>query len=104
MEHSNNGNRPNITGHWYNSTIIREFSGIPHIRASSELVGYFNLGYIHAQDRLWQIEKLRRAAWGRLSEIFGKRILPFDKIMRNYGFEEISKNEIDSSDSRGNAN
>lgn len=77
-----------------NSTIIREYSGIPHIQASSELIGYFTLGYVHAQDRLWQSDRLRRVSRGRLSEIFGSRTLQFDKIMRNYAFEKFAQEEL----------
>ena len=45
--------------------------GIPHIYADNQHDAMVALGYVHAQDRLWQMELLRRIAPGRLSEIFG---------------------------------
>ena len=46
--------------------------GIPHIYAENDADLFNTLGYIHAQERLWQMELLRRVASGRLSEIFGE--------------------------------
>ncbi len=45
--------------------------GIPHIYAENQQDALTTLGYVHAQDRLWQMELMRRIAPGRLSEIFG---------------------------------
>src|SRR5262245_14707252 len=53
--------------------ILRDNDGIPHIFAKSERDGWFAMGYVHAQDRLWQMEVQRRVAQGRLSEVFGER-------------------------------
>ena len=52
--------------------------GVPHIYANSEKDAMIALGYIHAQDRLWQMELLKRIAPGRLSEIFGSVMLKND--------------------------
>ena len=52
--------------------------GIPHIYADNQHDAMVALGYVHAQDRLWQMELLRRIAPGRLSEIFGTRALKND--------------------------
>ena len=46
-------------------------NGIPHILADNRRIGAFALGYVHAKDRIWQIELMRRVAQGRLSEVFG---------------------------------
>jgi penicillin amidase len=51
--------------------IVRDADAIPHIFASTTLDGLFGLGYVHAQDRLWQMEFQRRVGHGRLSEISG---------------------------------
>jgi len=56
--------------------------GVPHIYASNEEDLYFALGYAQAQDRLFQMELLRRVASGRLSEIFGKDLLEVDQFFR----------------------
>lgn len=64
--------------------------GIPHIIASNEDDLFFAMGYIHAKDRLWQMDIARRTAEGKLSEIFGKRTLLVDKFMRGLGIRDIS--------------
>lgn len=65
--------------------------GIPHIYAQNEPDAYFALGYVHAQDRLFQMEMIRRAASGRLSEILGKEMLPVDKLFRALGINEFAE-------------
>ena len=62
-------------------SIIRDIYGIPHITGESQTHVYFGLGFVHAQDRMWQMETARRAGAGRLSEIFGKRTLKLDKYL-----------------------
>ncbi len=61
--------------------IIYDHYGIPHIYAQNAHDAYFSLGYAHAQERLFQMEMIRRATSGRLSEILGKDLLPIDKKM-----------------------
>jgi penicillin amidase len=66
--------------------IVREgSSGIPHVQAATRLDAFVGLGYVHAQDRLWQMEFQRRIAHGRLSEIFGEATLPQDRFLRTLG-------------------
>ncbi len=65
--------------------VLYDSYGVPHIRAKNAEDAYFALGYVHAQDRLFQMEMLRRAAGGRLSEILGKDLLPVDKLFRTLG-------------------
>ncbi|MGE0703915.1 MAG: penicillin acylase family protein [Vicinamibacterales bacterium] len=65
--------------------IVRDTSGIPHVRASNRRDALFGLGYVHAQDRLWQMEFQRRIAHGRLSEIFGAATLAQDRFLRTLG-------------------
>lgn len=65
--------------------VIRDRHGIPHIEAKSTTDAYFALGFLHAQDRLWQMEVQRRVAAGRLSEVFGPAALDYDKTMRTLG-------------------
>ncbi|MEO1121184.1 MAG: penicillin acylase family protein, partial [Pseudomonadota bacterium] len=51
--------------------IIRDERAVPHIFAKTEYDAYFGLGYVHAQDRLWQMELRRRMAQGRITELAG---------------------------------
>jgi penicillin amidase len=66
-------------------TILRDANAVPHISAGSIEDAMFGLGYVHAQDRLWQMEVTRRTAAGRLSELIGSRTLEIDKLMRALG-------------------
>lgn len=64
--------------------------GIVHITATSDTDAYFGLGYAHAQDRLWQMDFLRRVGRGRLSEIFGRKVLEQDIFLRAMRFDSIA--------------
>ncbi|MEM9650171.1 MAG: penicillin acylase family protein, partial [Bacteroidota bacterium] len=68
--------------------------GIPHIYASSEEDAFRALGYVHAQDRLWQMELLRRIAKGKLSEVFGADLLETDKFFLSLGIDDHSINTV----------
>jgi penicillin G amidase len=65
--------------------------GIPHIYANSEADAYQALGYVHAQERLFQMEMIRRVATGTLAEIFGSDLLYVDKLFRTLGIPQKSK-------------
>ena len=65
--------------------ILRDRYGIPHIFAASLADASFALGYVHAQDRLWQMEMSRRIASGRLAEIVGAGALETDRFLRTLG-------------------
>ncbi len=64
--------------------------GAPHIIAQTEAELFFAQGYAHARDRMWQMEIQRRAAQGRLSEIFGPATLSYDKHMRTIGINRTA--------------
>ena len=66
-------------------TIVRDRWAIPHIEAERPLDASFALGFVHAQDRLWQMEFQRRLGAGRLAEIVGAAALPSDRFMRTLG-------------------
>lgn len=74
--------------------------GIPHIYAENEADAFRVLGYVHAQDRLWQMELLRRVAPGRLSEVFGPEALANDRFFLNLGIDEASREAISGIDPR----
>ncbi|MCB0371918.1 MAG: penicillin acylase family protein [Muricauda sp.] len=65
--------------------------GIPHIYADNEEDALKALGYAHAQDRLWQMELLRRVAKGRIAEVFGPDFIKTDKFFLSLGIDEQSK-------------
>ncbi len=73
--------------------------GVPHIFAENLHDLYFTQGYIHAQDRLWQMELNRRTARGTLSEIFGELALETDIASRTFGFDRIGKEDWEHIDS-----
>lgn len=65
--------------------ILRDDVGVPHVFAASARDAYFCLGYLHAQDRLWQMEMQRCTGRGRMGEVLGRRVLPLDRFMRTLG-------------------
>jgi penicillin amidase len=66
--------------------IVRDVYGIPHITAENDHDLYFAQGYVHAQDRLFQMDMERRVARGELAEIYGDKALPADRLFRHLGF------------------
>ncbi|MCK0129899.1 penicillin acylase family protein [Flavobacteriaceae bacterium F08102] len=75
-------------------TVYYDSIGVPHIYAQNELDAQRALGYVHAQDRLWQMELMRRLAAGRLSELFGDVTLETDKLFSSLGIEEAAEETI----------
>nr|WP_315189163.1 penicillin acylase family protein [uncultured Flavobacterium sp.] len=76
------------------TTVYFDEFGVPHIYADNSKDAMEALGYVHAQDRLWQMELMRRIAPGRLSEIFGSVALKNDKFFAGLGIEEASEKAI----------
>lgn len=71
--------------------VFRDTFGIPHVYASNEADLYRAVGFAMAQDRLWQMDLLRRATQGRLSEIFGETLVNTDLLMRALRIPEKSE-------------
>ena len=71
--------------------IVRDADAIPHIFAATKRDGLYALGYVHAQDRLWQMEFQRRVGFGRLSEIFGETTVPQDRFLRTVGYGRAAR-------------
>ena len=84
-------------------TIYFDEIGAPHINAQNQNDAYTALGYVHAQDRLWQMELIRRIASGRLSEIFGKEVLDKDIFFAGLGIEEAAEETIANLDKNSEA-
>ena len=59
--------------------------GVPHLRADNEADLYRALGWVHAQDRLFQMEMVRRLSRGELAEVLGPKLLPTDRLFRSLG-------------------
>ena len=76
------------------TTVYFDEYGVPHIYAENQKDAMTTLGYVHAQDRLWQMELMRRIAPGRLSEIFGNPALKTDKFFAGIGIDENSKKAV----------
>lgn len=68
--------------------VYRDTFGVPHIFARDVMDAYTALGFLHAQDRFFQMEMMRRAGTGRLAEVLGKNLVPYDKKMRALGFAQ----------------
>lgn len=79
-------------------TVYFDDIGVPHIYATNNQDAYTALGYVHAQDRLWQMELIRRIAAGRLSEIFGEKLIATDKLFSGLGIEEAAAKTIENLD------
>ncbi len=73
--------------------IIRDRWGIPHLYAQNVHDLFFAQGYVHAQDRLWQMDFNRRVPSGRLSELFGDVTLPSDRFLRTIGMRRAAEEE-----------
>lgn len=74
--------------------IIRDRYGVPHIYGSSEADALFGQGFVHAQDRLFQMDSMRRAAAGRLSEWAGESAVAADRMLRRLGFVDIAGRDL----------
>ncbi|HEU0200197.1 MAG TPA: penicillin acylase family protein [Burkholderiaceae bacterium] len=79
-------------------TISRDAQSVPRIRAASEDDAIFALGYVHAQDRLWQLDFNRRVAQGRLAEILGGRAVTTDRFLRSLGVARAAQAIVQNTD------
>ncbi len=71
-------------------TIHRDGFGMPHVFAENEHDCYRAAGFLHAQDRLWQMDLIRRAGEGRLAEVLGEKALPVDRLFRTLGLRDLA--------------
>lgn len=68
--------------------VVYDYYGVPHIYADNEEDAYYALGYVHAQDRLFQMEMTRRVASGRLAELLGPEFVKVDAFFKTLGLAE----------------
>lgn len=78
--------------------ILRDRAGVPHIYAGATPDLYFGLGLAMAQDRLWQMDCLRRRALGRQAEVLGADYVRSDLIHRTVGIDQIAAAEVERTD------
>jgi penicillin amidase len=71
--------------------IFRDRYGVPHVYAQTSQDLFFAQGFVHAQDRFWQMEFWRRLGAGRLSELFGEDLLDTDKFLRTMASMRLPK-------------
>lgn len=83
-----------VAGLQHEVGIYRDSDGVPHIFARTAADGYRALGYVHAQDRLFQMDLMRRVASGRLAEAIGSMGLENDRFMRTLGLRALAARDF----------
>ncbi|MCP4660357.1 MAG: penicillin acylase family protein [bacterium] len=73
--------------------VIRDRWGVPHIYAANEHDLFFAQGYVHAQDRLWQMELNRLVGSGSLAKVLGPGLVPTDRFMRTLGLRRAAEKD-----------
>jgi len=76
------------------ATVTRDGAGIPRITARTARDAYFALGWLHAQDRIWQMDTQRRVASGRLAELIGDRGVASDRFIRSLGLGRLAEESL----------
>ncbi len=84
-------------------TVRYDERGVPHIRAGNQLDMYRALGYVQAQDRLFQMEIMRRLARGELAEILGPKLVETDKLFRSLRIRERAATYVNALDQQSPA-
>ena len=85
-----------VQGIGSNIEVSRDTLGVPYITAGSDSDAYFALGFVHSQDRLFQMEMYRRLGEGKLSEVLGRKTAAVDELFRTLGFEEMADSVYES--------
>ena len=75
-------------------TVTRDVLGVPTIHAASRIDAARALGFLHAQDRFFQMDVARRHAAGELAELFGAKALDADKAVRIHGFRALARESL----------
>ena len=85
-----------LTGLQSKSTVHFDEYGIPHIYAENNEDAWKTLGYVHARDRLFQMDVLRRVGSGRLAELFGDDVIKIDRLFRTMGTPELAQKSYEA--------
>ncbi|HTR19779.1 MAG TPA: penicillin acylase family protein [Gemmatimonadales bacterium] len=88
------GGRERVAGLTAPVTVLWDSLAVPHIVARTDSDLFEALGYLHARDRLFQMDLMRHAAEGRLSELFGKQTVAADRDLRSREIERIGRRRI----------
>ncbi|GAB2634455.1 penicillin acylase family protein [Belliella aquatica] len=91
-----------LSGLQANSEVYFDDFGIPHIYAENELDAYMTLGFVHAQDRLFQMEMMRRVGSGTLAELLGEDLVDVDKFFRTLGIPKHAEWSTEEWNKEGN--
>ena len=78
--------------------VLRDRNGVPHLYASTAHDLFLAQGYIHAQDRFWQMDFWRHIGSGRLAELFGPSQLDTDRFLRTLGWARVAQQELETLD------
>lgn len=74
--------------------VLRDVRGVPQIYATTDHDLFMAQGYVHAQDRFWEMDFRRHITAGRLSELFGKSQLDTDRFIRTLGWRRVAQAEL----------
>ena len=74
--------------------VLRDARGVPQIYATSDHDLFFAQGYVHAQDRFWEMDFRRHVTAGRLSELFGSSEVKTDEFLRTLGWRRVAQQEL----------
>ena len=89
-----------VKGLQHSVTIFRDENSVPHIYAQTNADLMYAQGWVHAQDRLWQMEMNRRVAMGRVAEAFGDIALDTDRLTRTLGFNRLAEEDWQNTSSQ----
>jgi len=81
-------------------SIYRDKNAVAYINTNDDFDAYFALGFVHAQERLFQMDLSRRAGEGRLSEIFGNKTVFYDKLFRTLELNKLVKDNFNNYDEK----
>ena len=88
------GGREPVAGLRDSVVVLWDSLGVPHIAARDEEDLFTAIGYLHARDRMWEMDLLRHAALGRLSELFGARTVGADRALRTLELGRIAAAQL----------
>lgn len=83
-----------LSGLAHEVSVVKDAHNVPHIIANDRIDAVRTLGYLHASERLWQMEVMRMAGQGRLSELFGEATVGTDIFIQTLDFVTPSKNSL----------
>ncbi|MBK7821877.1 MAG: penicillin acylase family protein [Tessaracoccus sp.] len=85
-----------LAGLTHDATVQRDARGIPTITAETSEDLFFAQGYVHAQDRFWEMDFRRHLTSGRLSELFGEGQVATDTFLRTLGWRRVAEKEVEA--------